>query len=208
MNRTVFYLEGYKKVWNVLMLDDLQPEYIPIDREAIYPRTTAEPPSGQGVVITGYDSVTDTWQFVDAGLDEDLSVAISEAVQKAVGLDDETIIQLAQFYPEWTVGTTYSQGDIVRYGDETLWRYHSPDATVATDQLRPGLADYLWTKIVIGDDGVVIWVQPTGYENAYKVGDVVLYKPTSLKYESLIDGNTQEPTKDEPYNRYWKELDK
>lgn len=202
-------MEGYKKVWNVLMLDDLQPEYIPIGREVLYPRTATEPPIGQGVVITGYDSVTDAWQFVDKGLDDETHTAVSEAVQKAVGLDDETILQLAQFYPEWVVGTTYSQGDIVRYGDdETLWRYHSPDATVATDQFKPDLAAYLWTKIVIGDDGVVIWVQPTGYENAYQIGDIVLYEPTGKEYESLIAGNTQEPTKDEPYNRYWKELDK
>lgn len=113
--------------------------------------------------------------------------------------------QLLGLYPIWEIGKIYKNGDIVQY-EKVIYRYHAKDSTIATEQLNPKDANYLWTTFNVNSDGVMVWVMPSGYENAYKKGDIVLYEPTGKKYESLIDGNTQEPTKDEPYNRYWKEV--
>lgn len=118
-------------------------------------------------------------------------------------LPEEVKQALLAIYPAWTVGLMYKTGDVVQYNGE-IYRYIATEPMTATEQLNPADAAYMWVINNVNADGVQVWKLPTGYQNAYAKGDVVIYEPDGKKYTSLVDGNTQEPTKDEPYNRYWK----
>lgn len=173
----------------------------PDDYPIYKPFTVVSPPKDKK--IAGFDWVRNEWI-----VQETFSEETTEVIKKMMAsseLSSEEKIALSEFYPNWEIGLTYKKGDIVRF-DEALWEYFSSKETTATEALNPKDANYLWHKITIGEDGVAIWKRPEGYQDVYKKGDIVLYTPTGKKYESLIDGNSQEPTKDEPYNRYWKEI--
>lgn len=126
------------------------------------------------------------------------------AIQEKVG--DMTPFEA--LFKKWAVGQNFVKDELVIY-EGTVYRYIADNDTVSTDQLNPKDATYLWTvaNVKTDDTGevVAVWVLPTGYQNAYKLGDIVEYSD-GKKYESLVDGNTQEPTKDEPNNRYWKSV--
>ena len=179
----------------------------PDSRVIVRPFTEVPKPSEDNQVIIGFDWLKNEWQT-----EEKIPQGVLDELQDILGnadLTDNQLNNLGDLFPVWKVGETYKKGSVVRF-DEKLYEYFGEEESVATEQLAPNLANYLWREVKVtseGGEAVLEWVMPTGYENAYKKGDIVLYTPTGKKYKSLIDGNSQEPTKDEPYNRYWKELE-
>jgi hypothetical protein len=123
---------------------------------------------------------------------------IAEALSSGT-IDDTLKAKITSLYPAWTVGTAYTAGGLVLY-DGKLYKCLQ-DGT-ATDQTTPTAANYMWAETVKSTDGDNIWVMPTGYQNAYAIGDVVLYSDGKY-YKSLIAGNTQVPGSD---TRYWVEV--
>ncbi|WP_461223858.1 hypothetical protein [Lacticaseibacillus suihuaensis] len=133
----------------------------------------------------------------------DTLMTVAQALQS--GTIDETLkSQLTALYPEWTVGATYGPGDVVQHNGE-IYNYIQSEAQVATEQLEPGVATYMWSGTVKTVDGDTVWVKPTGYDNAYKKGDVVLYSDGKY-YQSQYDGNDQDPALHD--DRYWVEVNK
>lgn len=100
-------------------------------------------------------------------------------------------------------GIFIEKNDLVEYQGGL---YVSLQDHIADINYPPDTTNYRYTvkrKGTHGDGQTPdLWIKPTGYENVYNKGDRVLYYDGKI-YVSLIDGNAEEPTKDEPYNRYW-----
>lgn len=118
----------------------------------------------------------------DGGLD-----IVGELVVKA-DLPNEEALKLKMFYPDWAVGVKYAKDVIVNYDGELyrVFREHTSQA----DWL-PNKQPDLYIRVKFAEDGTPEWVQPTGYENAYKKGAIVKYN--GQKWESLQDGNIWTP---------------
>lgn len=78
-----------------------------------------------------------------------------------------------------------------------VWRNLLPDGTPNTNE--PGVAN--WREYPL-ENGVPVWLQPTGAFDAYPVGFIV--KHNGGRYQSVIPANTTTPGTDE---RWWTELD-
>lgn len=100
--------------------------------------------------------------------------------------------------PEWVqpLGATdaYSIGEVVMH-DGKKW-----ESEIDNNVWEPGI--YGWKEYSDIPSEIPEWKQPSGSEDAYKKGDVVMYNGS--KYESLIDGNVWAP---DAYPDGWKKLD-
>ncbi|MGM0174084.1 hypothetical protein [Enterococcus sp. DIV0800] len=65
-------MEGLKKVFDTRYLKDLEPMFWPDEKKVFHPYTEIEPPSEEGIQITGFDFNTNEWQFIKAATPEDL----------------------------------------------------------------------------------------------------------------------------------------
>ena len=115
----------------------------------------------------------------------------------------ETLESLYFLKKEFKHGIFLEKNDLVEYEGGL---YVSLQDHVADENYPPDTTNYRYVVKRKGTHGdgeePDLWEQPTGYENVYNKGDRVKYFD-GLIYVSKIDGNSQEPTKDEPYNRYW-----
>lgn len=117
----------------------------------------------------------------------------------AANMTNEEAMSVSTLWPEWSATGNYSVDDIVQYNDH-LWRCEQ--AHTSQETWTPDAAPSLWSQIDIADDGIDVWTQPTGAQNAYNKGDRVHYPAKdSPIYESLIDGNTWSP---DAYPAGWK----
>ena len=129
------------------------------------------------------------------------------AIQKLVRIDDlseEELDNIVMIYESFTelIGKTIPKGYLLRH-DGVL--YKSLKEHEVKKEFNPVVTNYLYVEA--SPKGVIPeWVMPTGYQNAYDIGDKVIYIPDGKIYISKIEGNSQEPTKDEPHNRYWEEF--
>ncbi len=126
---------------------------------------------------------------------------INRAVQMTVqvaDLSDEMAMEVADVYPAWVAEKKYYTGDILKYGvnadNETQLYRVAQDHTSQADW-TPDATPALYKPIGIGGDGVPVWTQPYGAEDAYMTGDRVHY-PTEKDpiYVSTVDNNVWEPT--------------
>lgn len=143
---------------------------------------------------TGCDVYIDT-QFISVDYDPDFSVNKAYALLKAMPEweDAEDVID------KWAIGTAYYIGDLVMHGEQ---EYECIQSHTAQEGWEPDSTPALWKVHEEGGDGIPVWVQPTGAQDAYKKGDKVHY-PTAdgPVYESLIDANVYSP---ETYPAGWK----
>jgi len=99
---------------------------------------------------------------------------------------------------EWIEGEKVDIGALRTYKDIV---YECIQSHQTQKDWVPSKATTLWQVYVIG---VSEWVQPTGAQDAYNIGDRVLFDGKT--YESIIDANVTVPNGDIPWNRYWKPL--
>jgi len=116
---------------------------------------------------------------------------------KTEALAPEEIEQLASVYPAFTAGTAYQIGDIVQYTGKL---YKVVQAHTSQADWTPESTPALFTPAIpVGT--VAPWVQPTGAQDAYKIGDRVTFEGKT--YESTIDANVWSPT---AYPAGWTEV--
>lgn len=109
-------------------------------------------------------------------------------IEKAsVSLSDEDALEAIELYPAWKTGTAYTVDERIRYG-ETLYR--CVQAHTSQDDWTPDVTPALWT--VVSLDEFPEWVQPTGAQDAYRLGDKVSH--LDKHWQSTIDYNTYEPS--------------
>lgn len=130
--------------------------------------------------------------------------AIQFAVQKLIRVDEleeGELEQIISLYDKWQdrINTEIKKDELIRY--EGLL-YKALETHIADENFDPIETNYRYV-LATPSETIDYWVKPTGYENVYSTGDLVIYEPNGKTYISKIDGNDQEPTKDEPYNRYW-----
>ena len=115
-------------------------------------------------------------------------------------LSDEQIGAVTAAFPAWTGGgAKVGVGDL-RVFDGTLYR--CVQAHVTQDDWTPDKTPALWTSArKTAGQAPDEWKQPTGAQDAYKVGDRVTFE--GAVWESVIDANVWSPT---AYPAGWKKV--
>lgn len=109
-------------------------------------------------------------------------------------LTDEQALEIATVYPAWEVNRSYSVGDIVSYGTNSVGDpqlYKVVQAHVSQADWTPSAVSSLYDAFGLDESGYPLWAQPSGAHDAYNTGDIVNYNGTL--YKSLIDGNAWSP---------------
>ena len=117
----------------------------------------------------------------------------------SVSLPDEDALQAVELFPNWKPDTTYECGVRVRYEDDL---YRCEQTHTSQEHYTPDMVKALWT--VVAEPGeILVWVQPTGAQDAYRLNDKVYYpnKGDSI-YISIIDYNTYPPTMEVAWQLY------
>ena len=107
-------------------------------------------------------------------------------VEGAQDLPDKTAIDVPLMFERWKVGETYSIGDRRCY-EEVLYRCEQ--LHTSQSDWTPDITPNLWTRVSI--DEFPEWVQPTGAQDAYRIGDKVSHN--GKHWISTIDYNVYEP---------------
>lgn len=108
---------------------------------------------------------------------EDGLVAVARRQARAEILDEliegDEIDEVAALFPDWSTGNAYAVGDLARF-DAVLYR--CVQAHTAQPDWSPPVVPALWTP-ARQTSGPTIdpWVQPTGAQDAYQIGDQVTH---------------------------------
>lgn len=124
----------------------------------------------------------------------------------AASLDDEKAMEVATIYDPWVAGKSYSVGEFVLYGENSVGDpqlYKVVQAHTSQADWTPDAVASLYVAIGLDADGYPVWSQPTGAHDAYNKGDIVDYN--GVLYESLVDGNVYAP---DAYPAGWQEYQK
>lgn len=104
-------------------------------------------------------------------------------------MDDVEILNYPLFVEKWETNTQYEAGKRVMYDDVM---YKCIIAHTSTETWTPKDAHSLWGRVLADDDFVMEWTQPQQAEEAYKIGDKVIYNGNI--YVSTIDNNVWNPS--------------
>lgn len=107
-------------------------------------------------------------------------------VKASASLTDTDALTAQELFDTWKTDTAYSVDERIRYG-ETLYR--CVQAHTSQDDWTPDVTPALWT--VVSLDEFPEWVQPTGAQDAYRVGDKVSHN--NKHWINTLDYNTYEP---------------
>ena len=106
-------------------------------------------------------------------------------------LTDEDALDGIELFPPWAAGVAYEVGVRVRFGEKL---YRCEQAHTPQEGWEPPATPALWTEVSIPGE-IPVWRQPTGAQDAYRIGDKVHYPDAAGPvYVSLVDSNVWEPT--------------
>jgi len=106
-------------------------------------------------------------------------------------LDDTEALEVPELFPNWEVGKAYEVGDRMRYGEQL---YKVVQAHTSQADWTPDITPALYTPVAEPGE-IPVWVQPTGAQDAYALGDKVHYPDADGPvYISTVDANVWEPT--------------
>lgn len=116
---------------------------------------------------------------------------ILDLIHKAAAfLPDEVAVESLELFPAWAADTAYTVGQRLRHGGKL---YRCEQAHTSQTGWEPPTVPALWTEVALPGE-IPVWRQPTGAQDAYKIGDKVHYPDAdSPVYRSLIDGNVWSP---------------
>lgn len=119
------------------------------------------------------------------------AIKLRELMHKAsASLADDDALEAVELFPAWAADTAYEQGIRVQYGGKL---YRCEQAHTSQSDWIPPDTPALWTGVAKPGE-IPVWRQPTGAQDAYRIGDKVHY-PTKDDpvYVSTIDYNTYAP---------------
>lgn len=118
----------------------------------------------------------------------DLSSLVFVCLAQDAVIDDTTIMEHTELFPEWNEHWTGKSGSIVRLGEILYRAIHDVGAGQNTN---PAETPAMWT--CLGEAGAEFptWSQPIGVHDAYAQGDKVTFE--DKHYVSEIDGNVWQP---------------
>lgn len=102
-------------------------------------------------------------------------------------LTDEQALTAVAIYPKFQAGIVVNVGE--RYRDEAGDLYKVAQAHTTQADWQPSTAPALFTKISL--DEWPLFVQPTGAQDSYAIGDKVTFE--GQHYISAIDNNSWSP---------------
>lgn len=112
-------------------------------------------------------------------------------IEKAAeSLPDEDALESVELFPIWEPDTEYTADERVSYADKL---YRCVQSHTSQADWTPDATSALWTEVAKPGE-IPVWRQPTGAQDAYKIGDKVHY-PTADDpvYISTVDNNVWEP---------------
>jgi hypothetical protein len=117
--------------------------------------------------------------------------ALRPLIEKAaVSLSDTDALEAVELFPAWVADTIYATDDRIRYGDKL---YRCVQAHTAQIGWEPDKTPALWTEVAKPGE-IPVWKQPTGAQDAYRIGDKVHYPDENGPvYVSTVDYNTWAP---------------
>lgn len=108
----------------------------------------------------------------------------------AVSLPDGDALEAVELFPAWRAGTAYALNDRVRCGEKL---YKCVQAHTSQAGWEPDKTPALWTEVAKPGE-IPVWKQPTGAQDAYRLGDKVHYPDKDGPvYISTVDNNTWKP---------------
>lgn len=119
------------------------------------------------------------------------ALKLREMLLKAIlSLDDSDALQAVELFAPWHTNTAYDVGDRVRYDGQL---YRCVQSHTSQGDWTPDLTPAMWTPVAEPGE-IPVWVQPTGAQDAYMIGDLVHY-PTidDPVYVCDIDYNPYPP---------------
>lgn len=111
-------------------------------------------------------------------------------VKASASLPDEDALEAVELFPAWAADTAYEQGERIRYGDRL---YRCVQAHTAQPDWTPDQTPALWTEVAKPGE-IPVWRQPTGAQDAYRIGDKVRYPDADGPvYVNTVDYNVYAP---------------
>lgn len=112
-------------------------------------------------------------------------------IEKAsASLPDEDALEAVELFPSWKTDTAYEVGIRVRYEQQL---YRCEQSHTSQSSWTPDITKALWTAVAEPGE-IPVWVQPTGAQDAYRIGDKVHFPGADDPvYVSTIDFNTYAP---------------
>ena len=126
-------------------------------------------------------------------LAKQFGIAVQMMVQ-GLDISDGERMRIADIYPEWVPGQSYSAGKILKYGvngNGETQLYKVLQDHVSQSDWQPDTAVPLYKKVGYTEEGVPVWTQPLGASDAYGVGDKVAHN--GRIWVSTIEKNVWEP---------------
>ena len=119
------------------------------------------------------------------------AIKLRELLHKAsASLTDEDALDGIELFAPWAADTAYALDVRVRY-EEKL--YKCVQAHTSQTGWEPDKTPALWTEVAKPGE-IPVWRQPTGAQDAYRIGDLVHYPDADGPvYRSTIDYNTYAP---------------
>lgn len=115
------------------------------------------------------------------------ALQLRKMIEKAViSLSDEDALTSVELYPKWEADTDYAKDGRDRY-DGILYRCIQPHTS--QEGWEPPNVPALWARVSI--DEWPEWVQPTGVQDAYNIGDKTSHN--EKHWISNVDANVWEP---------------
>ena len=119
----------------------------------------------------------------------------AQSVLTAQTLDDTKSLNSQELFPLWgdnipvVIANKWQDFD----DDNILYLWRCEQTHTTQSDWRPKDTPALWTKVAYPGT-IPVWVQPTGAQDAYNIGDQVHYPlETDPVYESLIDATVWSP---------------
>lgn len=111
-------------------------------------------------------------------------------VKASASLSDADALEAVELFPAWAAGVAYAVDQRIRYGDKL---YRCVQAHTAQTDWTPDKTPALWTEVAKPGE-IPVWRQPTGAQDAYRIGDKVHYPDADGPvYVSVVDNNVWAP---------------
>ena len=127
--------------------------------------------------------------------------------------DDAESLDSQALFPLWNGnGVSYALGFKAQHftADNELVLYKVVQAHTSQVNWQPRDVPALFTRVAYPNQ-VLAWVQPTGAQDAFQIGDEVTHDNPNdggniWLFRSKINANTQEPGRDGTFNRWWEPI--
>lgn len=116
---------------------------------------------------------------------------LREAIEQASGsLPDEDALEAVELFRAWQSNHEYGAGDRVRWLGNL---YRCEQSHTSQEGWEPPATPALWTEVAPPGE-IPVWRQPTGAQDAYRLGDKVRYPDKEGPvWVSTVDNNVWEP---------------